>query len=95
MAMDYRWNPAGKGRMIPCSDGSEWKIGTLPNGCVVLWGHDASGRWTATCTQHGVLELGGPAPNDGAAYHAAMAHKPEPESEMAEGIRRRIKAGAR
>ena len=96
--MQYNWYPRiscgtpGNDAWFECADGSQWKVGILPTGCVVLWGHDALGRWTATCAEHGVLELGGPAPDAHTSYHAAMAHKPEPESPMAQRARRRVLA---
>jgi hypothetical protein len=73
--MQYSWNPAGKGNALHGRDGSEWNVGTLPNGCTVLWGRDALGRWSATCTLHGVLPIDGPVNDAGSSYQAAMSHK--------------------
>ncbi|MFZ0717776.1 hypothetical protein [Mycobacterium sp.] len=73
--MQYSWHPAGKGHALHGRDGSEWNVGTLPNGCTVLWGRDALGRWSATCTVHGMLPIDGP-DNAHTSWQTAMAHKP-------------------
>lgn len=51
-------------------------MGTLPNGCTVLLGQDAHHIWSATCTVHGVLEIGGPVIDANSSWQACMAHKP-------------------
>jgi hypothetical protein len=75
--MEYSWNPAGKGNALHGSDGSEWNVGTLPNGCTVLHGRDGYGSWLAACTIHGVLPLPEQHNSPHVSWRACMNHKPQ------------------
>jgi hypothetical protein len=79
MTMQFKWNPAGKGNALHGSDGSEWNVGVLGNGCNVLMGRDGQNVWSTTCTVHGVLGIGGGLSvyDAGSAWMAAMRHNPD------------------